>query len=100
MSLYNDLTSMTFTNVNGEELSGIQSRAEQAVNDLLLGITDIGSIMFWAAANEDYDPEDAKSDMYKIGAMLQPLTETVRALSDHADEAKYRSSKSGKGSKA
>ncbi|ERK18202.1 hypothetical protein L579_1524 [Pantoea sp. AS-PWVM4] len=66
----------------------------------MLGITAIGSLMFWAAANDDYDSEQAKKDMYKLGAMFMPLSEVIRALSDTAANASFCMREQGKGGKS
>lgn len=92
MSLYNDLMSSAFDNsATAEDLDSISSRAEDAANDLVMGISAIGSMMFWAAASNDYPEETAKKYMYRIGAMLGTVGEVVRAMTDTAAGAEaYR----------
>ena len=48
MSLYNDLVSCDFDGCTPDDLNGIEGRASDAVNDLMLGVSAIGSLMFWA----------------------------------------------------
>ncbi|MDW7253961.1 hypothetical protein [Klebsiella pneumoniae] len=46
MSLYNDLVRHEFgKGATVDELEGIQNRMDEAVSDLLLGISAIGSLM-------------------------------------------------------
>jgi hypothetical protein len=89
MNLYHDINCLIFPSATAEELKGIESRAEDAVCNLLLGVSAIGSLMFWASASDDYSEKQAKDDMYNIGCMLQPLSETIRALNDKADNASF-----------
>lgn len=101
MSLYSDLMSGAFDNtVTAEELKGIQSRAEEAVSDLVMGISAIGSLMFWAADSSNYSEETAKKDMYRIGAMLGTVGEVIRAMNDTAASAEACRAASIKQSKA
>ena len=47
MSLYNDLVRHEFgKGATDDELESMQSRAEEAVSDWVLGITAIGNLMF------------------------------------------------------
>ncbi|MFS7244938.1 hypothetical protein AB6880_04435 [Rahnella inusitata] len=39
-------------------------------DSIIEGISAIGSVMFWAAENENYGEDWAKKDMQKIGDML------------------------------
>ncbi|MEN0629652.1 ubiquinol-cytochrome C reductase [Phytobacter ursingii] len=90
MSLYNDLVRCEFgKGAAVDELKGIQSRTDEAVSDLLLGISAIGNLMFWAADSDDYPEETAKGDMYRIGAMLGAVGEVARALNDTAQNAAF-----------
>ncbi|EMQ0911050.1 ubiquinol-cytochrome C reductase [Klebsiella variicola] len=83
MSLYNDLVRHDFgKGATADELESMQNRAEEAVSDLLLGISAVGSLMFWAADSSNYSEETAKDDMYRIGAMLGTIGEVVLALND------------------
>ena len=100
MSLYNDLVRHEFgKGATVDELEGIQNRMDEAVSDLLLGISAIGSLMFWATDNNNYTEETAKGDMRKIGAMLGTVGEVVRALNDTVANAGADRSDSMKGSK-
>ncbi|MDU4282502.1 MAG: ubiquinol-cytochrome C reductase [Klebsiella pneumoniae] len=87
MSMYNDLMRGDFDNCTPDDLKAIQIRADNAVSDLMLGVSYIGSLMFWAAASENYAEETAKGDMYRIGAMLGTIGEVTRALNDTAANA-------------
>lgn len=90
MSLYNDLVRNDLGHdTNQDELKAIQNRAEGAASDLLLGVSSIGSLMFWAASNDNYAEGTAKDDMYNIGAMLGTIGEVTRALSDTAASAAF-----------
>ena len=101
MSLYNDLVRHEFgKGATDDELESMQSRAEEAVSDLVLGITAIGNLMFWATDNENNAEEIARGDMRKIGAMLGTVGEVVLALSDSAANAGFSRSNCGKGSEA
>ena len=90
MSLYNDLVRCEFDKGAAvDELKGIQSRTDEAVSDLLLGISAIGNLMFWAADSDNYPEESAKADMYRLGAMLGTVGEVARALNDTAQNAAF-----------
>lgn len=100
MSLYNDLVRCEFgKGAAVDELKGICSRTDEAVNDLLLGISAIGHLMFWAADSDNYPEESAKADMYRIGAMLGTVGEVARALNDTAQNAAFLRSISEKEAK-
>lgn len=100
MILYNDLVRHEFgKGATADELESIQSRADEAVSNLMLGLGAIGSLMFWAADSENYAEETAKDDMYKIGAMLGTVCEVVRALNDTSGNAAAFRSDCMKGSK-
>ncbi|VFZ93808.1 Uncharacterised protein [Klebsiella pneumoniae] len=100
MSLYNDLVRCEFgKGATVDELGGIQNRMDGAVSDLLLGISAIGSLMFWATDNDNYTEETAKGDMRKIGAMLGTVGEVVLALNDSAANAAFLRSISEKEAK-
>ncbi|EPF3300499.1 ubiquinol-cytochrome C reductase [Klebsiella pneumoniae] len=100
MSLYNDLVRHEFgKGVTADELESIQNRKDEAVSDLMLGISAIGSLMFWATGNGNYTEETAKGDMRKIGAMLGTVGEVVLALNDTAANAGVCRSDCGKKSK-
>ena len=100
MSLYNDLVRHEFgKGAAADELESIQNRTEEAVSDLMLGISAIGSLMFWATHNDNYTEETAKGDMRKIGAMLGTVGEVVLALNDTAANASVCRSDCGKESK-
>ncbi|HGF0159893.1 MULTISPECIES: ubiquinol-cytochrome C reductase [Klebsiella pneumoniae complex] len=100
MSLYNDLVRHEFgKGATIDELEGIQNRMNEAVSDLLLGISAIGSLMFWATDNDNYTEETAKGDMRKIGAILGTVGEVVRALNDTSENAAAFRSDCMKGSK-
>ncbi|HBV0090293.1 TPA: ubiquinol-cytochrome C reductase [Klebsiella pneumoniae] len=90
MSLYNDLVRCEFDKGAAvDELKGIQSRTDEAVSDLLLGISAIGNLMFWAADSDNHPEESAKADMYRLGAMLGTVSEVARALNDNATNAAF-----------
>lgn len=89
MSLYNDLVSCKFDGCTPDDLKGIESRASDAVSDLMLGVSAIGSLMFWAADSDDYPEEGAKADMYRLGAMLGRIGEVTQALNDSATNAAF-----------
>lgn len=100
MSLYNDLVRCEFgKGAAVDELKGIQSRTDEAVSDLLLGISAIGNLMFWAADSDNYPEESAKADMYSLGAMLGRIGEVARALNDSAANAAFLRSISEKEAK-
>lgn len=99
MSLYNDLVSGNFDGCTPDELKGIQSRTDEAVSDLLLGISAIGNLMFWAADSDNYPEEGAKADMYRLGAMLGRIGEVAQALNDSAANAAFLRSISEKEAK-
>lgn len=52
MSMYDDLVSCKFDGCTPDDLNGIESRASDAVDDLMLGVSAIGSLMFWAAGSD------------------------------------------------
>ena len=88
MSLYNDFVRREFDkDVKDNELESMMNSTDEAVSNLMLGISAIGSLMFWAAGSENYAEETAKGDMYKIGAMLGTVCEVVRALNDTSESA-------------
>ncbi|ELW9389557.1 ubiquinol-cytochrome C reductase [Klebsiella pneumoniae] len=100
MSLYNDLVRCEFgKGATVDELGGIQSRTDEAVSDLLLGISAIGNLMFLAADSDNYPEESAKADMYRIGAMLGTVGEVAWALNDTAQNAAFLRSISEKEAK-
>ena len=100
MSLYNDLVRHEFgKGATIDELEGIQNRMNEAASNLVLGISAIGSLMFWATDNDNYAEETAKGDMRKIGAMLGTVGEVVRALNDTSEIASSFRSYCMKGSK-
>jgi hypothetical protein len=98
MSLYNDLVSGNFDGCTPDDLKG-ESRASDAVSDLMLGVSAIGSLMFWAADSDDYPEEGAKADMYRLGAMLGRIGEVAQALNDSAANAAFLRSISEKEAK-
>ncbi|MBM7342728.1 ubiquinol-cytochrome C reductase [Erwinia sp. INIA-01] len=97
MTIYNDLRCAGFQDEDPHRLYEITNTANNAATNILIGVSAIGSLMFWSAENEDYSPEQAKEDMYSIGAMLMPLAEVVRALSDNAENARFAASEMPKG---
>ncbi|HBR4754316.1 TPA: ubiquinol-cytochrome C reductase [Klebsiella pneumoniae] len=99
MNLYNDLMSSSFDGCTPDDLKGIENRASDAVSDLMLGVSAIGSLMFWAADSDDYPEESAKADMYSLGAMLGRIGEVARALNDNATNAAFLRSISEKEAK-
>lgn len=100
MSLYNDLVRHEFgKGATADELVSMQNRAEEAVSDLVLGITAIGSLMFWATDNDNYTEEAARGDMRKLGAMLGRIGEVAQALNDSATNAAFLRSISEKEAK-
>ena len=99
MSLYNDLVSCDFDGCTPDDLNGIESRASDAVNDLMLGVSAIGSLMFWAANSDDYPAESVRADMYRLGAMLGHIGEVALALNDSAANAAFLRSISEKEAK-
>ena len=99
MSLYNDLVSGNFDGCTPDDLNGIESRASDAVNDLMLGVSAIGSLMFWAANSDDYPAESVRADMYRLGAMLGCIGEVAQALNDSAANAAFLRSISEKEAK-
>lgn len=90
MGLYNDLNRINLDSLSVSDLSGIEHRTSEAENDLMLGLSAIGHLMFWASANENYAPEQAKEDMYLLGAMLGTLSEVSRSLSNITNDAMFR----------
>ncbi|HAN6667419.1 TPA: ubiquinol-cytochrome C reductase [Escherichia coli] len=99
MSMYNDLVSCKFDGCTPDDLKGIESCASDAVDDLMLGVSAIGSLMFWAAGSDGYPEESAKADMYRLGAMLGHIGEVARALNDSAASAAFLRSISEKEAK-
>ncbi|MBK0001429.1 ubiquinol-cytochrome C reductase [Erwinia sp. S38] len=89
MTIYNDLNRVDFKCEDPQQLQEVANTASNAAANLLIGVSALGSLMFWSADNEEYSPEQAKEDMYSIGAMLMPLAEVVRALSDNAENARF-----------
>ncbi|HBQ0227058.1 TPA: ubiquinol-cytochrome C reductase [Klebsiella pneumoniae] len=100
MSLYNDLVRCEFgKGATVDELGGIQNRMDGAVSDLMMGVSAIGNLMFWAADSDDYPEEGAKADMYRLGAMLGRIGEVAQALNDSAANAAFLRSISEKEAK-
>lgn len=90
MSLYNDLMRNHLNrDSTNDELQGVQDRTASAVSDLMMGVSAIGSLMFWASDSDDYAEGTAKADMYRLGAMLGTIGEVVRALSEIEANATY-----------
>ncbi|HCL6956108.1 TPA: ubiquinol-cytochrome C reductase [Klebsiella variicola] len=89
MSLYNDLVRHDLDSCSQEEIVGVQNRSSEAVNDLMMGVKAIGSLMFWASDNQEYSEETAKEDMYRLGAMLGVVSDVARALRDTSENAMY-----------
>ncbi|EEX2872307.1 ubiquinol-cytochrome C reductase [Escherichia coli] len=89
MSMYDDLVSCKFDGCTPDDLKGIESCASDAVDDLMMGVSAIGNLMFWAAASEGYPEKAAKDDMYRIGVMLGTVGEVARALNDTAQNAAF-----------
>lgn len=89
MSIYNDLSPLTLDGCTPDDLKGIEERASEAASDLLMGVSAIGNLMFWAAASEGYPEKAAKDDMHRIGAMLGTVGEVARALNDTAQNAAF-----------
>ncbi|EHJ8036508.1 ubiquinol-cytochrome C reductase [Escherichia coli] len=99
MSIYNDLSPLTLDGCTPDDLKGIEERASEAASDLLVGVSAIGNLMFWAAASEGYPEKAAKDDMYRIGVMLGHIGEVARALNDSAANAAFLRSISEKEAK-
>ncbi|WP_406916758.1 ubiquinol-cytochrome C reductase [Klebsiella oxytoca] len=99
MSLYNDLMCGGFDDCSPDDLKGIENRADAAVSNLMLGVSSIGSLMFWAASSDNYTEGTARDDMYNIGAMLGTIGEVTRALSDTSANAAFLHSISKKEAK-
>lgn len=99
MTIYNDLFRADFKGEDPQRLHEIANTAGNAAANLLIGVSAIGSLMFWSADNEDYSPAQAKEDMYSIGTMLMPLGEVARALSDNAENARFAAGEQKSGGK-
>ncbi|WKM73478.1 ubiquinol-cytochrome C reductase [Klebsiella oxytoca] len=99
MNLYNDLMRGNFDDCTPDDLKGIENRAGNAVSDLMMGVSTVGNLMFWAADSDDYPEESAKADMYSLGAMLGTIGEVARALNDNAKNAAFLHSISEKEAK-
>ncbi|MEB6354967.1 ubiquinol-cytochrome C reductase [Klebsiella variicola] len=100
MSLYNDLSNAALNtdSISKDEAYRVQQRADEAASNILVGISAIGSLMYWASDSEEYSPEQSKDDMKAIGLMLQTVSEVTRALTDtvnNAMHARYTDNKKG-----
>ncbi|HAT2608030.1 TPA: ubiquinol-cytochrome C reductase [Kluyvera intermedia] len=89
MNIYNGVTRSHLAEKDPKKLQNIQNTYEEAANNLCLGLKAIGSIMFWAADNENYPAEEAKGDMYRLGSMLSVLSDVIRGFEDTAGDALF-----------
>lgn len=59
-------------------------------DSILEGISAVGSIMFWAAENENYEGEQAKADMFKLGEMLNNISRLAAGAKAAEETLSYR----------
>jgi len=53
------------------EYQKIANDAAAGIDYVLCGMKSIGSIMFWAAGNSDYDGQMVKADMQNLGMLIE-----------------------------
>ncbi|BEM39928.1 hypothetical protein [Serratia marcescens] len=83
--LINDCTNMTLA-----EAAELKIAAAGASETILEGVDAIGNIMFWAAENENYTPEQSKKDMLKLGDMLSTISRLALGAKHAEASISYR----------
>lgn len=68
-----------------DEVKDLRNVAEGIHTSIIEGISAIGSLMFWAAESENYEPEQAKKDMFKLGDMLTNIARLAAGARDAED---------------
>ncbi|VXD02890.1 conserved hypothetical protein [Enterobacterales bacterium 8AC] len=68
-----------------EDVKELRQTAVGVHDSIVEGISAIGSLMFWAAESENYDADQAKADMYRLGEMLQSIARIAHGAM-HAEE--------------
>lgn len=53
------------------EYQKVANDAAAGIDYVLCGMKPIGSLMFWAAGNTDYDGEMGKADMQNLGMLIE-----------------------------
>lgn len=76
-----------FDDWSDSDLKTFYGVSGSAVDSILSGLTAVGNMAYWAAANKDYPEHQAKDDLFNLGYMLGHLPTIVNAINDNRDEA-------------
>ncbi|CNG10484.1 MULTISPECIES: hypothetical protein [Yersinia] len=75
--------------MSGEELSSLSSCSEAAFYAITKGLISVGNLISSAVDNENYEGDEAKSDLRNIGTMLQTLPRIAEAMAENCRSASY-----------
>ncbi|OMQ23702.1 hypothetical protein [Serratia oryzae] len=73
-----------------EDVEELRQVAVGIHDSIVEGISAIGSLMFWAAESENYDADQAKADMFKLGDMLHNIARMAQGAMHAEENLAYR----------
>ncbi|MFN3071948.1 hypothetical protein ACKWMY_28100 [Serratia sp. J2] len=73
-----------------EEAAELEQIAAGVHDSILEWISAVGSLMFWAAESDNYDVEQAKIDMFKLGDMLKNIARIAAGAKGAEETLSYR----------
>lgn len=87
--IYNALLNFELDKKSDEDLRAYSNACSDATHGILCALRLIGNLTVMANANEDYDAEDAKRDLFLLGTVLQQLPRMAEALEQNSQCADY-----------
>lgn len=71
------------------EYKKIANDAAAGIDYVLCGMKSIGSIMFWAAGNSDYDGQMVKADMQNLGMLIEANAKFLERMLEVESSASF-----------
>lgn len=71
------------------EYKKIANNAAAGIDYVLCGMKSIGSLMFWAAGNSDYDGQIVKVDMQNLGMLIEANAKFLERMLEVESSALY-----------
>ncbi|MGP2852816.1 hypothetical protein [Serratia bockelmannii] len=87
--IYNALLNYELNKKSDDDLLEYKNTCTDATHGIFCALRLIGNLTVMANSNEEYDADNAKRDLFLLGAVLQHLPRMTEALQQNSESADF-----------
>ncbi|WP_329909992.1 hypothetical protein [Serratia quinivorans] len=89
MDIRDVIASPEYKTYSIEQLKGRSGELYSVRESLIDGLQAVGSLMFWASANDGFSDKDLRAEMEKIGIFINTNAKLLEAIIHQESEADF-----------